>query len=79
MGANASGPLPIGVRLQPLLGMQSSQERLYQICQLIDHVAICILDYASCGQAIELFDAMELAGRLDLAVEVIRKENGASK
>jgi len=65
--------------MQPLLFMQSSQERLYQICQLIDHVAICILDYASCGQAIELFDAMELAGRLDLAVEVIRQENGASR
>jgi len=65
--------------MQPLLFMHSSEERLYQICQLIDHVATCILDYSSCGQAIELFDAMELAGRLDLAVQVIRQENGASR
>jgi len=79
MGASASGLLPIGARLQPLFVMQISQERLYQICQLIDHVAICILDYASCEQPMELFDAMELAGRLDLAVEVIRQENGASR
>ena len=79
MGASASAPFPIGARMQPLLIVQSSQERLYQICQLIDHVATCILDYSSCGQAIELFDAMELAGRLDLAVKVIRQENGASR
>ena len=65
--------------MQPLLVVNSSQERLYQVCQLIDHVATCVLDYASCGQAIELFDAMELAGRLDLAVDVIRQENGAAK
>jgi hypothetical protein len=57
--------------------VRTSQERLYQICQLIDHVATCILDYSSCGQAIELFDAAELVGRLDLAVEAIRQENGA--
>lgn len=65
--------------MQPLLVVQSSQERLYQVCQLIDHVATCVLDYASCGLAMELFDAMELVGRLDIAIEVIRQENGASK
>jgi len=27
----------------------------------------------------ELFDAMELAGRLDLAIHVIRQESGASQ
>ena len=59
--------------------MQSSQERLYQICQLIEHVATCILDFADCGVPMELFDAMELAGRLELAIHVIRQESGASQ
>ena len=58
--------------------MQNSQERLYQICQIIDQVATCILDHASCGMAIDLFEAAELASRLDLAVDGIRRENGAS-
>jgi hypothetical protein len=64
---------------RPLVVMQPSQERLYQVCQLIERVATCILDYASCELPMELFDAMELVGRLDLAVEVIRQENGASR
>jgi len=59
--------------------MQTSQERLYQICQLIGHVATCILDFADCEMPMELFDAMELVGRLDLAIDAIRRENGASE
>jgi len=58
--------------------MNSYQERLYQASQLIDGVATCLVDYASCGEFIEFFDVFELVGRLDLAIEVIRQANGAS-
>jgi hypothetical protein len=57
--------------------VHTNQERLYQACQLIDQVAVCILDYTSCGQAVDYFDAMELVGRLDLAIQIVRMENGA--
>ena len=57
--------------------MNSNQERIYQASQIIEGVAACLLDYASCYQQIELFDVMELVGRLDLAVEAIRYGNGA--
>ena len=78
MGACAIGYVLI-TRERQLVVMQSNQERLYQVCQLIEHVAICIMDYASCELPMELFDAMELVGRLDLAIDVIRQENGASR
>jgi hypothetical protein len=58
--------------------VQTSQERLYQACQLIEQIAACILDYGSSGCVFDYFDASEMVGRLDLAVEVIRQENGAS-
>ncbi len=40
-------------------------------------VADCLIDYASCGGEVGTFELMELAGRLDLAVDVIRVANGA--
>ena len=57
--------------------MGSTQERLYQASRIIEGVAVCLLDYASCGITVELFDALELVGRLDIAVDVIRDVNGA--
>ena len=63
--------------LRPLGGMPSSQERLYHASRLIESVAACILDYGDCGLPLELFDALELAGRLELAVRAIRAEGGA--
>lgn len=51
---------------------------MYQVSRIIDGVTACLLDYISCDMAVELFDVLELVGRLDLAVEVIRNANGAS-
>jgi hypothetical protein len=58
--------------------MQSRQERYYQISRVIEGVSACLVDYASCEMAIELFDIMELVGRLDFAIESIRELNGAA-
>jgi hypothetical protein len=40
-------------------------------------VSDCLIDYASCTGEIGTFDLLELAGRLDLAVDAIRMANGA--
>ena len=58
--------------------MQTQQERLYIVSRIIEGVADCLLDYASCDQPVELFDLLELVGRLDLAVTSIRDVNGVS-
>jgi hypothetical protein len=58
--------------------MPMNQERLYHASRIIEGVSLCLFDYASCAGVIDCFDLMELAGRLDLAVEVIRMANGAS-
>ena len=63
--------------LRPLDVMFSSQERLYAASQIINNVANCLVDYACCDVAIELFDILELVGRLDLAIDAIRISNGA--
>jgi hypothetical protein len=57
--------------------MQTEKESLHQVSQIISSVADCLIDYASCDQVIEFAVNAELAGRLDLAVEVIRMANGA--
>ena len=67
-----------GDSTQPLFLVQTRQERLYQVSQIIERVAACILDFGDSGQRLELFDVMEPAGRLDVAVQAIRWENGAS-
>lgn len=62
---------------RPLGIVQSEQEQLYFASQLVASVANCLIDMVSCEQMIEFFDAIELAGRLDLAVDTIRHANGA--
>lgn len=57
--------------------MQTQQERLYITSRIVEGVADCLVDYASCDQPIELFDLLELVGRLDLVVAAIRDVNGA--
>ena len=41
-------------------------------------MADCLVDDVSCSQSVELYDLLELIGRLDLAAFVIREANGAS-
>lgn len=53
-------------------------EHLYQASQIVSGVADCLIRLASNNQSVEYFDAMDLAGRLDLAVEMIRAAGGAS-
>ena len=63
---------------RPLYRMSIDQERLYHASRIIEGVSSCLLDYASCAGEIHLYDLMELVGRLDLAVDAMRKVNGAS-
>jgi hypothetical protein len=58
--------------------MTTNQERLYAASQIVSNVANCLIDYASSAVAVELFDILELVGRLDMAVESIRMANGAA-
>ena len=58
--------------------MSTSQERLCAASRLIGGIADVLIDFASCPGEIELFDLLELAGRLDLAVDAIRLAYGAS-
>ena len=58
--------------------MKSEQEYLYQISRLIEGVMVCLIDYSDHQGLIELFDVMELVGRLEMAVESIRLINGAA-
>lgn len=58
--------------------MGSQQEQLYAASRVVEGVADCLVDYASCSQSVELYDLLELVGRLDLAVSAIREANGAS-
>lgn len=59
--------------------MRGNQERLFQVGQMISAVANCLIDLSSFDQPIEVYDAMELAGRLDIAVDAIRQLNGGSE
>jgi hypothetical protein len=63
---------------RPLCFVRSEEERLYQISRVIEGVSACLIDYSSCPGPIELFDVMELVGRLDFAVDSIRLISGAS-
>ena len=40
-------------------------------------VADCLIDYASCDGDVGTYELLELAGRLDVAVDAIRLANGA--
>ena len=53
-------------------------ERIYHATRIVDGVTLCLRDYAQCDSEMDRFDAAELAGRLELAVEAIRSLNGGS-
>ena len=59
--------------------MRSNQERLYVASQIVDRVAVCLIDLSDGGLVAEYHDLRELVGRLDVAVEVIRQVNGAAQ
>lgn len=59
--------------------MATPQEKLYSASRIIAIVADCLIDYASCGGNVGTFELLELAGRLDLAVDAIRLANGADE
>jgi len=58
--------------------MQTDQERLYIASRMVSGVAECLAEFASCSDLMELWDLMELAGQLEIAVDTIRSVNGAS-
>ena len=57
--------------------MSIQQENLYAASRVVAMVADCLIDYASCPAEVGTFELLELAGRLDLAVDAIRLANGA--
>jgi hypothetical protein len=63
---------------RPLGTMQTDQERPYIARRMVSGVADCLTEFASCTDEIELWDLMELAGQLEIAVDTIRVANGAS-
>jgi hypothetical protein len=58
--------------------MSNSQERLYQASRIVEIVATDLCDFVGRSTQINDFEVVELVGRLDLAVEVIRWANGAA-
>ena len=58
--------------------MRADQERLYIASRMVSGVADCLTEFASCADAIELSDLMELVGQLEIVVDTIRLANGAS-
>ena len=63
---------------RPLGVMQTDQERLYIASRMVSGVADCLTELASITDNIELWDLLELAGELEVAVNTIRLANGAS-
>ena len=59
--------------------MQTDQERLYMASRMVSAVADCLTEFASCSDLMELCDLMELAGQLEIAVDTIRRANGAAR
>jgi hypothetical protein len=58
--------------------MSTNQERLYNASRVVEGVSLCLLECASSHTVFDYFDLIELVGRLDLAVDVIRELNGAA-
>jgi hypothetical protein len=46
--------------------------------RMVSGVADCLAEFASCSDAIESWDLIELASQLEVAVDTIRLANGAS-
>ena len=66
-----------GPILRPLGAMQQPQERIFIASGIVKWVANTLIDFATFGEVIELCDLVELAGQLELAIEAIRRANGA--
>jgi len=58
--------------------MQSNQERLYFASRMVRGVADCLIEFSNYSGGMELWDLMELAGQLEIAIDTIRPANGAS-
>jgi hypothetical protein len=70
--------MKLTARSRPLVLVLSDQERIYQATRIVDGVTLCLLDYAQCNSGMDRYDASELAGRLELAVQAIRSLIGGS-
>lgn len=57
--------------------MPSAQENLYQVSRIIEIVADDLYSFVGRSEPLQLFEALDLSGRLDFVVEVIRQANGA--
>ena len=44
---------------------------------MVSGVADCLIELTTCTDSIELWDLLELAGQLEIAVDTIRSANGA--
>jgi hypothetical protein len=76
--SNESLDEPLGLS-RPLGSTQTGQERLYIASRKVSGVADCIAEFASCSDAIEIWDLMDLVGQLEIAVDTIRLVDGASE
>lgn len=57
--------------------MPSNQESLYQVSKIVELVAEDLCSCLGDDQDIQYFEIVELVGRLDLVVDLIRHANGA--
>jgi hypothetical protein len=66
-------------RKRPLWFMQSEREHIYQISLIVEGVAACLVNYCTCHGSMDYFEAIELVGRLEFAVDSMRQISGASQ
>lgn len=59
------------------MSVHSRDEHLYQVSRIIEGVTACLSDFSIEGKPIDLFYAMELAGRLEFAVDTLRLMSGS--
>jgi len=57
--------------------VQSRDEHSHQVSRIIEGVAACLSDFSIEREPIDFFYAMELAGRLEFAVDTLRLLSGA--
>lgn len=56
--------------------MSNTKERIYQASRIVEVVASDLCDFVGRTSSIDDFEVFDLVGRLDLAVDVIRRANG---
>ena len=64
--------------MRPLGAMPTFQERFYQVSRIVELVSDDLFEMANGNSTLTFSNLIDLTGRLDLAVEVIRRANGAS-